>query len=225
MSGIEIDEGKLISTIIGGQDWQEVLTTIVMDEGMDPLNIDISRLADSFMVYLGRLREFDFRIPGRFILVASILLRMKCEAMLEQEIKKEEIVGEEIPPLDISNAPQLLPPMMRKSTRSVTLSELVSALNKAFEFREKKETKKLTLMSKVENLIEPEEDIEDRILRVMARIAARGGEMVFRDIVPRWDRKEIVEAFMPLLYLVARNKIYCEQEEIFGDIKIRVMQA
>ncbi|MBS3054601.1 MAG: hypothetical protein J4431_03630 [Candidatus Aenigmarchaeota archaeon] len=225
MSGIEIDEGRLISTIIAGQDWQEVLTTIVMDDGMDPLNIDISRLADSFMVYLTRLREFDFRIPGRFILVASILLRMKCQAMLEQEIKKEDIVGEEIPPLDISNAPRLLPPMMRKSTRSVTLSELVSALNKAFEFRERKETKKLTLMSRVENLIEPEEDIEDRILRVMSRIIAKGGEMTFRDIVPRWERKEIVEAFMPLLYLVARSKIYCEQEEMFGDIKIRAMQA
>ncbi|HLD83825.1 MAG TPA: segregation/condensation protein A [archaeon] len=221
----EIDEGKLMSTIIAGQDWQEVLTTIVMDDGMDPMNIDISRLADSFMTYLGRLKQFDFRIPGRFILVASILLRMKCDAMLEQDIKKEEIVGEEIPPLDISNAPQLLPPMMRKSTRSVTLSELVNALNSAFEFRERKETKKLTLMSRVENLIEPEEDIEDRILRIMGRIVARGGVMVFRDIVPRWERKEIVEAFMPLLYLVARGRIYCEQEEMFADISIRVMQA
>ena len=80
-----IDENKLIQNIVMGSDWQEVLANLVVEEGMDPLSVDIVRLADSFMSYLHRLKDFDFRVPARFILIAAILLRMKCELLLEEE--------------------------------------------------------------------------------------------------------------------------------------------
>ena len=133
-----IDEDKLIKNIILGSDWQEVLANIVVEEGMDPLSVDLVKLADSFMSYLSRLKEFDFRIPARFILIAAILLRMKCELLLEEEMKKEKIEGGAASELNIE-VPILSPPIARKPTRKVTLDELVSALNKAFEFKEKKE--------------------------------------------------------------------------------------
>ena len=219
-----INDDKLIRTIVAGRDWQEILSAIIIEEDMDPLNIDISRLSGSFMNYMLKMKEFDFRIPGRFVLIASILLRMKTETMLEEELKKEEIVGEDIPPLDITGVPDLHPPMSRKSTRKVTLTELISALNKAFEFREKKEVRKFNLVNRVEKLIEPEEDIESRIKRVMTRIVSRGDEMVFRDLVPDWNRKDIVDIFLPILYLSNRGEIRCEQEEMFADIKIRLVK-
>ncbi|MBI4014605.1 MAG: segregation/condensation protein A [Candidatus Aenigmarchaeota archaeon] len=219
-----IDDAKLIMTIIGGHDLQDVLAAITVDEGLDPLDIDISRLADGFMKYLEKMRQFDFRVPGRFILVAAILLRMKCETMLAEEVEEKGITGETIPPLDISNVPQLTPPMMRKPTRRVTLAELVNALSKAVEFRERKEERKIRLHERVEKFIEPEEDIEARITRIYNRIVGRGNVMSFREIVPDWTRKGIVEAFMAMLYLMSRGKIYCEQEEMFADIKIRLME-
>jgi chromatin segregation and condensation protein Rec8/ScpA/Scc1 (kleisin family) len=220
----EIDDSKLIQTIVVGRDWQEILTTIIVEDGMDPLNIDITHLADKFMTHLTTLQKFDFRVPGRFILIASILLRMKCETMLDEDIKKEDIKGEEIPPLDISNVPDLTPPIMRKPTRKVTLTELIGALNKAFEFREKKEIKKFNLVNRVERLIEPEEDIEEKIQRVMNRIVSREGTMTLRDIVPDWNKRDIVDTFLPVLYLSNRGTIHCEQEEMFSDIKIRVIE-
>lgn len=219
-----IDDAKLLMTIVGGHDLQDILAAITVDEGMDPLDIDISRLADGFMKYLEKMRQFDFRMPGRFILVAAILLRMKCESMLTEELEEKEITGESIPPIDISNVPQLTPPMMRKPTRRVTLAELVSALSKAVEFRERKEEKKFRLHERVERYIEPEEDIEARITRIYDRIVGRGSVMTLRDIVPDWTRKDIVEAFMAMLYLTMRGKIYCEQEEMFADIKIRLVE-
>ena len=219
-----IDDAKLIMTIIGGHDLQDVLAAITVDEGMDPLDIDISRLANGFMKYLEKMLQFDFRVPGRFILIAAILLRMKCESMLVDEVEEKEMRGETIPPLDISNVPQLTPPMTRKPTRRVTLAELVSALNKAVEFRERKEEKKLRLRDCVEKYIEPEEDIEVRITRVYDRIVGKGGVMMLKEIVPNWERKDIVEAFMAMLYLVMRGKIYCVQEEMFADIKIRLIE-
>ncbi|MBI2076188.1 MAG: segregation/condensation protein A [Candidatus Aenigmarchaeota archaeon] len=218
-----IDENKLIQTIVAGSDWQEVLTNIVVEEGMDPAVVDIIKLTDSFMFYLKRLKTFDFRVPARFVLIAAILLRMKCELLLEEEEPKEEIKGESPPPINIEDIPSLSPPLERKPTRKVTLTELVSALNKAFEFKERKETKKLRMRRRVEGLIEPEEDIEIRIKNVFDQILRHGTFMKFSDIVPVWKRKEIVEIFLPLLHLSNRGKVVCEQEEFFKDITVRVV--
>ena len=214
-----IDENKLIRTIVLGSDWQEVLANLVVEEGMDPLSIDIAKLADSFMIYLNKVKEFNFRVPARFILVAAILLRMKCELLLEEEIKKDKIEGATGPLLDVE-VPILTPPVMRKPTRKVTLDELITALNKAFTFKEKKETKKLRIRRAAEQLIGPAEDIELKIKEIFNEILR--GKRKLSDIVPVWRRKEIVEIFMPLLYLTQRGKISCEQEEFFKEIYINL---
>jgi segregation and condensation protein A len=214
-----IDENKLIRSIVLGSDWQEVLANLVVEEGMDPLSVDIVRLADSFMLYLNKLKEFDFRVPARFILIAAILLRMKCELLLEEEMKKEKIEGSAVPELNVE-VPILTPPILRKTTRKVTLDELITALNKAFTFKEKKETKRLRIRRAAEQLIEPAEDIELKIKEIFNEILR--GKRKFSDIVPVWRRKDIVTIFMPLLYLTQRGKISCEQEEFFKEIYIKL---
>lgn len=216
-----IDESQLVQTIVLGSDWQEVLSTIVIEEGLDPLNIDIIKLADSFKNYMNRLADFNFRIPARFILIAAILLRMKCEIILEGDEEKKIVSGQTLPTIDINNIPELEAPSSRQPARKVTLNELISALNKAFEFKEKKEDKKIRLKRAVENLIEPEEDIEVRINRIYNKIIDKKITK-FSDLVPVWKNKEIVEFFLPILHLCVRSKIYCNQEEMFKEIYITV---
>jgi segregation and condensation protein A len=214
----ELTEDRVIQTIVLGSDWQEVLTQLVTEGGLNPEDVDLLKLTDAFMVYLQRLRSFDFRIPARFILIAAILLRMKAELFLEEEEKKvmrEKIVE----PLNI-DVPLLTPPAIRKPTRKVTLTELISALNKAFEFQEKKETKELRMRGAIENLIErPKEDIETRIKNIYARIIEKK-KLTFTELVPSWKRKEIIDTFMPLLYLDQRGMVTCEQEDMFKEIFI-----
>jgi len=217
-----VDEARLIRTMVLGADWHEVLENIVVDEDLDPLGIDIVKLAEAFMNYLQSIKKFDFRIPARFILVASILLRMKCELLLEEE-EKARRQEQKLPEINLENIPQLSPPAVRKPIRKVTLSELVSALNKAMEFKEKKETKQVRLRRAVETLIEPEEDIELRISGIFSKIS-KAGEIKFSDLVPGWKRSEIVDTFMPLLYLCMRSKIYCDQPEMFSEIFIKVRE-
>ena len=218
-----IDENKVIQTIIFGADWQEVLTTLVAEEGMDPLDIDLTKLADSFMVYLQKVEKFDFRIPARFILVAAILLRMKTELLLEEEEKKVLRQGEQIAPINIDNIPPLTAPMVRKPTRAVTLNELVSALNKAFAFQVKKEGKEIRLRKAVERLIEPEEDIEAKIEKVYGKVV-KAHKIMFSQLVPAWRRIEIVETFLPLLYLSMRSKLTMDQQEMFQDITVTLVE-
>jgi len=144
------------------------------------------------------------------------------EKVKQEEEKKLDIKSEPTAPLNIENVPLLLPPIERKPTRKVTLTELVSALNKAFEFKERKEGKQLRMRRAVERLIEQEEDIELRIKNIFDGILRHGTIMKFSDIVPVWKRKDIVETFMPLLYLCLRGKISCEQDEFFKEITIHV---
>ena len=220
-SSDEITEEKIIHTIVTGSDWQDVLTSLITEDGMDPLKVDIVQLANAFIHYLHRLKTFDFRIPARFILIAAILLRMKAELLLEEEKEKELRKHESSIKIDIENVPQLLLPMLRKTTRKVTLNELVSALQKAFDFKERKEDRKLRLRRHVENLIEIEEDIELRIKIIYDSIIKKG-ETTFSALVPVWRRKEIVETFLPVLYLSNRGKISCNQEEFFQEIYIKI---
>lgn len=129
------DSASLIRTIVLGADWEESLTAIVVEQGIDPLNIDISRLAGAFMVYLNRMKSFDFRMPARFILIAAILLNMKCEALLQKEEERlDKLAQAAAAQLNLS-APLLTPPVDRHAARPVSLTDLISALNKAFEIK------------------------------------------------------------------------------------------
>lgn len=217
-----VEESKLLQTIILGSDWQEVLVNLITEEGMDPKEVDIIKLTDAFVTYLNRLKTFDFHIPARFVLIAAILLRMKVELLLEEEEAKIRERKEKEPKLKLEEIPELSAPLMRKATRKVTLNELVTALQKAFEFKERKEERGIRIRRAVVDFIEDEEDIELRIGRIFKEIL-RKGTLTFSDLVHTWKRKEIVEALLPMLYLSQRGKITCEQKEMFKEIYIQVV--
>jgi len=217
-----MNEAKVIQTIVLGADWREVITNLVAEEGLDPLSIDLIKLVDAFVFYLQKLKDFDFRIPARFILVAAILLRMKCELLLEEEEKKR-METEKIPTINIEDVPVLSPPILRRPTKKVTLTDLINALNKAVDFKDKKEERHIKMYRAVEKLIEPGEDIELKIKNTYDKVAKRR-TIKFSELVPVWRRKEIVDIFLPLLYLEQRDMIVCEQEDMFKEIYIRIKE-
>ncbi|MCQ1539376.1 segregation/condensation protein A [Methanocalculus taiwanensis] len=62
----------------------EILVRMAESGEIDPWNIDIVLLTDRFLGELERRRELDLRISGRTLLYASILLRMKSDALIER---------------------------------------------------------------------------------------------------------------------------------------------
>src|SRR3989338_9898226 len=220
-----IDENKVIRTIVLGSHWQDVLMTLIGEEGLDPLDIDIVKLADSFKRYLEQIQKFDFKMPSRFILVAAILLRMKAEQILDEEEQKKEKT-QTLPQINIENIPSLMAPIVRKTTRRVTLDELVLALNKTLEFKERKEGKTLRMRRAVERLIGDEEDIEVKIEKVFHTVREKKST-TFSELTAGMTVRQTVDIFLPLLYLSNRGKINCDQEEMFKEIfiKLREVQA
>ncbi|KUL03027.1 MAG: Condensin subunit ScpA [Methanomicrobiales archaeon 53_19] len=62
----------------------EILVRMAESGEIDPWNVDIVLLTDRFLSELERRRELDLRISGRTLLYASILLRMKSDALIER---------------------------------------------------------------------------------------------------------------------------------------------
>ncbi|QPV64019.1 segregation/condensation protein A [Halosimplex litoreum] len=70
----------------------EVLVNLAEDGEIDPWDIDIVAVTDKF---LDRLDEGDLRTSGRALFYASVLLRMKSDAMLDDGSDEEEEPWEE----------------------------------------------------------------------------------------------------------------------------------
>ncbi|KYK35661.1 MAG: hypothetical protein AYK18_02750 [Theionarchaea archaeon DG-70] len=227
-----MEEQNLLEMIIKEQSWEELIYNIVSYEGLNPWDVDIIKLTDSFLDYIKKLKILDFRIPAKVVLVAAILLKLKSEVL--SPLKGEE---SEYFPDDSKYSGEfdwikqelerinLKPPIQRYVKRKVTLDELVSALRRAMKVKEKKEQIRRRLGKRISKEIGEEEDIEVRIKELMSDIDGflkelKSGKVEFSKIVDKWERDEIVRHLMPLLYLSSRGKVLTEQEEFFKEIFI-----
>lgn len=222
---MEVEEENLLKTIIEKQSWEEIIYYIVNIEKIDPWNVDIVKLCEGFIKFLNSVKELDFRIPAKVIFVAALLLRMKTEYLMMKEEEKVEEKEEEIPEiLDIN--PEMLKlsyPIKRIPKRQITLEELIIALKKAMEIEKKKKEKRETWRQRLEKELEMEEDIEKRIEIVWKKIEEKSKEkekIGFREIVEKWERREIVNNFLPILHLEKNEKIKTEQEDFLKEIWI-----
>jgi segregation and condensation protein A len=227
-----MQEQNLLEMIIKEESWEELIYNIVSYEGMNPWDIDIIKLTDSFMKYMEGLRTLDFRIPSKVVLVAAILLKLKADVLSPLKVEETEYFPEnaELSPEFQMISQQLekmslKPPIERHVKRKVTLEELVDALQKAMRVQDKKEHIKRVLGRRLKGGIVDEVDIEVRINELMSEIddlliKLKAEKVEFSKIVEKWERDEIVKHLMPLLYLSSRGKVGTEQEEFFKEIYI-----
>ncbi|MEM5806995.1 MAG: ScpA family protein [Candidatus Aenigmatarchaeota archaeon] len=228
----KLTEQDLLKTVMESESWEDVIYNIVSIEGLDPWDIDIVKLADSFLRYIENIKMLDFRIPAKIVFVAAILLKLKTETLFPKEKEEEESVIPEINEDEFKELREklqqikLTPPLERMPTRTVTLDELVEALRKAMKVKERKEYRRHALGKKVANHINvSEEDIEKRIENLLKEIEdltklLKKEKVEFSRLVDKWEREEIVKHFLPLLYLANRGDVTAEQEEFFKEIYV-----
>jgi len=221
-------EENILQLIIQKESWEEVIYHIVSIENLDPWNIDLIKLTSSFIDYINRIEDLDFRIPAKIIFVAAILLRLKADylSIFEEEETFEEVAKEK-PFVDLGIDPNLIKlgvPMKRAPKRQVTLDELITALRKALTVRERRTERKRLWRARLQAGI-VEEDITKKIENMMKEIEeqmkkSKQEKLKFKQVVKEWNRDQIVEHFVPLLHLEQNQKIRTEQEDFFKDIWI-----
>lgn len=225
-----LSDKQLINLMISEPSWEDVIIKIVAEEQMDPWNIDLIKLADTFVAYIGKMEELDLRIPARFILITAILLRMKSDVIATKRerilIPEGEKAEDELLRI-LATIPPLQPPLKRVPLGNVSLNELIIALRKAFEVKERREKRKFRVReAAVRALPEQQEDITERIDNLLSQIQLALTEIEasveFSRLVKGWNRKEIVKALIPLLHLSQDGKVIINQKELFKEIFVEL---
>jgi len=242
-------EDKVYDLIFNEEDpsWESLIYQLVRDDKIDPWDIDISVLTQEYLKMMKNIKNFNFRISGKVILAAAILLKLKSKGLgLEEFVELTEEPLEQVYSIDF---PEINPDISlvtgvedsgkevnvkvpRSRTRKVTLSELTEALRKAIEVEERREErrkediriidekkKKISTRTKI--------DIFKKIKEVYNRVLVfvkdkKGDNAEFVDILPSQEKKDVIWTFVPLLHLANSGKIKLEQKEAFGPIFVSI---
>ncbi len=222
-------ETGIIDMVMKGSAWEDVLESIVHEEGLDPWDIDIAKLSDAFLARLEGWKDFNFRFPARLLIIAAILLNLKSMYLINTRKEEEQ---KDLPKgtleIDISQIPSIDSPSVRITRRKVSFQDLIEALDLAFKTQERREGRKTRARRRIEEAVKFDSlDIEKEIGMLFDRINSvlekmREGTLEFSSLVPEWERSKIISTFLPLLHLSNDGKISCEQQEAFKEIYIKL---
>ncbi len=201
----------------------DILLQLVTMGKVDPWNIDIVDLTEKYIKRLREMKELDLRVSARAILAASILVRMKSEALLyEDEGEDEENEPERIR-VDV----EPLSPPLRRVERYYTFDDLLEALMDALEEAERKKPrprKKENIEERVFVVDDFRVDIEKHVYRLYEIVRnvyrEKGDKIKFWELVFDPTPKVVARTFLYLLFLSNLGKVELLQEEPLGDIYI-----
>ena len=208
------------------QPWR-VLTDILELQKISPWELDLAELVNGFIGRLLTAEYIDFRIAGRALLSAAILLRLKTEYLLEFGREEEEfirVIEEDI------FLPPIRPPF-RKTIRPTSATEFLEALRELV-FPPKKYSRKRHKIDFAPPVI-PQLDVSHveltksmrRVYSQLADASQKENPLSLFTFVQGMSHGEIVRVFLSLLYLIGEGKITITQEKQFGDIMIWVTPA
>jgi chromatin segregation and condensation protein Rec8/ScpA/Scc1 (kleisin family) len=223
------EEENILKVILEKESWEEILYNIVSLEQLNPWDVDLVKLTGGFLKFIREAQELDFRIPAKIVFIVAVLLRLKSDnlSIFEEQGAMEEAVEKQKEMIELGVDPNLIQlglPMKRMPKRQVTIDELVTALRKALDVREKKVERHRLWKERLNFEMPAEEDITKRIENVMSEIEtalqkSKKGIVNFKDLV-EWNRESVVQHFVPLLHLEQDRKIDTHQEELFKEILI-----
>jgi segregation and condensation protein A len=242
----KIGPNQFYGIITGNRhDWSSILLDLIHTEQLDPWDIDIVILTHRYFEKIAELEEADFYVSSKVLLAAAFLLRIKSEFLLNRHIKsiddilfgrKEESKKEaERIEIDEEDLPVLIPKTPMPRARRVTLTELMSALNKAIN-TESRRIRREVAIKRAEKLSEVDFpkfqriDLKDRIkqfyAKVLTSISKRAvnpnkelNRVGYSELIGL-EREERLACFLPLLHLSNTKKLWLEQERHLEEIWI-----
>jgi segregation and condensation protein A len=243
-----MEQKQLIETIFNGDDisWKAMIFEAVRTEEMDPWDIDIAAISSKFMNMLATFHENSLQIPGKVVLASSILLRLKSNKFINEDMEQLDRLiaytegesegwsdddGEYMDyeqPQESTEYPALIPRTPQPRKRKVSVYDLVKALEKALEVKNRRKILNLKPHPKVElpNRIFDLSMVMNDVYNLVVEHhdnPARQGPLTFSQIIPSGSREDKVYAFIPLLHLCNMQKVDLHQEEHFGDFEIELL--
>ena len=226
--------------------WKTMLYDLVSSENMNPWNVDISVLTQRYIETIKKMQQMDFRISGKVLLAAAILLKIKSQHFVEHGVDEldrllSRMNEPEIYPDFFSEfstdlfatakkvedvQAKLIPRTPQPRHRKITIYDLADALQKALEVKQRKLSRYLPDI-KME-IPKRKVDITQIIRGTYGKIRAffmenPNKKLTYTQLLSSEPTKEEkVYTFIPLLHLDNQQKVEITQEQHFGDIGIEL---
>ncbi len=218
--------------------WQEIIYDLINSEQLDPWNIDIIVLTNSYLQKLQKYEEESYFISSKVLLAAALLLRIKSEILLNKYIKsideilfgskdeKKKYISER---MEIDDVPDLIPRSPIPRFRKVTMQELIESLNQAIvteNRRIKKEITNKNVFREVSISLPKRKYIsQDKIKEIYELVFGhfeknKNDLYVPFSVLIGGDREEKIFSFSSILHLENQKKIWIDQKEHFGELHI-----
>ncbi len=217
-----MEEGKIVE-LVRVPEWKSMLYELVDKGEIDPWNVDIVRLTSIFIEEIRQMKSKDLYIPANVVLAASILLYLKSSILREEKEERDTEVVEDIvlpEPEDVPPPTEEVVAPLRLTRRKVSLEELMNVMEKLMKKTPKKEPYKPPEVEEVFALPDEGEEVDLYIEEVYRKV--RNAEVVYlRELYN--DTEEFVRVLLALLYLATEGKVELIQEEIFGEVLVKVV--
>jgi segregation and condensation protein A len=220
--------------------WQSILFDLVRAGNMDPWDIDLGKLTQSFLATVNKFSEANFRINGKVVLASAMLLKLKTSALLEQDINaldallaqqdeldidSLEVEGEGRQRIHVEGVPKIFPRTPQPRQRQVSIYDLVEALEQALEVNTRRQRRILFSYPEVripERKIDLHGAMDGLFMRVSDHYSRTEQRLTFQEMVAGQDRETTIYTFIPLLHLTTARRTDIDQPEHFSTIYITV---
>ncbi|MEM0202210.1 MAG: segregation/condensation protein A, partial [Candidatus Micrarchaeaceae archaeon] len=223
------EDGFDIVELVGNATWRELIVMLVETNKLDPWNIDITKIVDSYVETINKMKLLDLFMPANIIFAASVLLRIKSDTMKFFEEPPEEFYQEDEPHTrDRPEVGELVARTRHQPQARITLEQLMVALDDAIKVEAKRVERERFYAEPVELNIEVE-DIDKKIGDVLKLVSDNSdsyGITSFNSVRRYFPDGYgmLMDFFVPLLYLHNNGSVAMSQEEFFGEIMIKVMR-
>lgn len=238
-------QDKIFDIIMNEEEitWQTIIFDLVRTEKMDPWDVNVSLLAKMFLDKLKALKEMDFRVGGKVLLAAAIMLRIKSTRLLDEDMgeldrlitsseQTEEEFYDELEH-ELTNTAddgefKIVPRTPQPRKRKVSVYDLVEALNKALEVQHRRPPREIA----ISQIIKAPENVKEMSLIIAGvyeqirrfYLGKTGKTLTFSQLIPSDSKEDKVYTFIPLLHLNHQRRIDLDQTEHFGEIEITLLR-
>ena len=218
----------------------DLLMHLIEKNKIDIYDIPIAQLAEQYIEYLGKFKEFNIEIASEFLVMAATLLQIKSRILLPK-VKKEATEAEEEDPRQ-ELVERLLEYRRFKEVSSV-LDQLAKEQEKFF-FRAPADLPVCHLppgdmdvqvlweafqavleanLVPAVNLVRREKfSVQDKMQDILLLLQRERGEMLFTAAFTRSGTKaEVITTFLALLELIKLKRVLIEQAHSFAAIYIK----
>ena len=194
-----MSQSELFGAILSEDDikWQSIIYELIRSKKIDPWDIDIQKFADEYIGTIEKLKRLNFRISGKVILAAALLLKIKTRHLglddfimltsddddgFEEgdfEIDEDEYMDpDEAKIMKLSNHIRhntkkkylIQHKTVTPRSRKVTVMELMGALKKAIEVDRRREVRRTNVEDFEDVTIEPDKIFEAKKERITDKI-------------------------------------------------------